>query len=91
MKVPVDYFMTSTVLAEYRAQSVRSARRFMHSGAVPLYLDGGRPRVKKSDVDAYMEAHRVEPRETPAAPSNLREALARIAGDTLKARRKTKR
>jgi len=84
---PSDYFMTSTPLAEYRSESVRSARRFMHSGAVPLYLDGGRPRVKKSDVDAYMEAHRLEPRQTPSAPTNMREVLTQIADDALKNRR----
>ena len=88
MKAPDDFFMTSTALAEYRTQSVRSARRFMHSGAVPLYLDGGRPRVRKSDVDQFMAAHRVEPRETPAAPCNLREALSQIAAETLDRRRR---
>ena len=53
-------WLITSMLAEYRGESVRSARRFMASGKVAVYRDGGRPRVRRSDVDAYMELCRTE-------------------------------
>ena len=79
-----DRYMTSSLLAEYRGESKRSAKRFMLSGKVPVYRDGSRLRVLKSEVDAYMKSCRVDPK--PQSTS-LKSMLDRIA-ETARARKK---
>jgi hypothetical protein len=71
-----DGFMTINMLAEYRGESTRSARRFMASGKVAVYRDGGRPRVLKSEVDNYMRSCRVEPRQQPSDLKSLLESIS---------------
>jgi excisionase family DNA binding protein len=70
-----DVFMTVAMLAEYRGESTRSARRLIASGKVPVYRDGGRPRVLKSEVDNYMKSCRVEPRQQPSDLKSLLESI----------------
>jgi predicted site-specific integrase-resolvase len=71
-----DVYMTTTALAEYRCESVKSARRFMTSGRVAVYRADGRLRVLKSDVDKYMSACRVEPRQQPSDLKSLLESIS---------------
>ena len=82
-----DGFMTVTMLAAYRGESTRSARRFMASGKVPVYRDGGRPRVLKSEVDNFMKSCRVEPRQQP---SDLKSWLESISAKVLAKKRGVK-
>jgi len=76
-----DGYMTAPMLAEYRGESLRSARRFLACGKVPVYRDGGRPRVLKSEIDAFMATRRIEPRKQPTTlKAMLDEISNRVLG-----------
>ena len=81
-----DGYLSPSSYAAYMDCSAKTARRDFASGKFPVVRDGNRLRVRRADVDAYMAAHCVEPKIKPISPTNLREALSRIAKDTLKRR-----
>ena len=84
-----DGYLSPRSYAAYIDCSAKTARKDFASGKFPVVRDGRRLRARKADVDAYMASHRVEPKVKPAGPTSLREALSRIAEDTLAKRRRS--
>jgi excisionase family DNA binding protein len=69
-----DRLLTILALAQYICASTRTARRIIGSGEIPSYKVRGRLMVKFSDVEMWLEAHRVEVAERR---SQLKSLVAR--------------
>jgi excisionase family DNA binding protein len=55
-----DRLFTILALAQYICASTRTARRIVASGEIPSYKVRGRVMVKFSDLEMWLEAHRVD-------------------------------
>jgi excisionase family DNA binding protein len=69
-----DRLLTILALAQYICASTRTARRIVASGEIPSYKVRGRIMVKFSDVERWLEVHRIE---RAAEPGNLKSLVAR--------------
>ncbi len=47
--------------AEYLGVAMRTVYKFLDQGLIPAYKLGRVIRMKRADVDAFLEAHRIEP------------------------------
>lgn len=68
MKVPgcygcpvADEWMGTPEAAEYLGVVLRTIYRLIDRGQIPAYKVGRVIRVKKADLDAFLEEHRVQP------------------------------
>lgn len=55
-----DRLLTILAFAEYICASMRTARRIVQSGEIVSYKVRGRVMVKFSEVERWLEAHRLE-------------------------------
>lgn len=59
-----DRLLTGKLLAEYLGgKSERSARRFLNTCPIPVYLINGRKHVRKSELDAWISSQQIKPVE----------------------------
>lgn len=56
-----DEWMGTPEAAEYLGVVLRTLYRLIDRGQVPAYKVGRVIRVKKADLDAFLESHRVQP------------------------------
>lgn len=74
---PKPEYLTDEQAGAYIGYSARQIRRWREQGKIPYYRPQREVRIKKSDLDAFMEAHRVEGIQSPT--SDLRSMLDQIS------------
>ncbi len=73
---PIEW-MSSGEAADYLGVGTRTLYKFIDDGKLPGYKFGRVIRLKRSDVDAFIEASRIEPgtlehlRSDPATPVDV--------------------
>ena len=80
-----DRYMTISQGAGYLSISPRTMRRVLASGAISAYRVNRSIRVRKSEIDSYMESRRVEHVEEKR---DLKSLLSAIAAKTLAQRQR---
>jgi len=66
-----DRLLTLLEFAKYIATSTRTARRIVVQGEIQAFRIGAGLRVRLSDVELYLEAHRIEPQAGRSTLKNL--------------------
>jgi len=73
-----DRLMTLPEFARYIAASTRTARRIVSRSEIPAFKIGAGLRVRLSDVERYVESHRIErPAESGGLKSLVQRAVQR--------------
>jgi hypothetical protein len=81
-----DRMLSGPMLRDYLAKGDRSVRRFLAGRHVSVYLINGRPHVRKSELDAWIESQRLD-RSVQQQPNSLKSLLEAISAKALAQRK----